>query len=591
MAFWSTKEELNHLFNESMDVIVISTFFDPKDRLHQIQPSNYQLKKITIQLIKKATKVLKYGGLLFVYGLPHHLAFWGEYISLLDDETSQMVFKYWIGLNFDNIARGETLKPNHLGLLMFVKTNGKNNSVSSFHLNLNTDLVRVAHVYCSACGQNVKDWGGKKHLMNPNGIALSDIWKDLLVNKLKDNIVPDAVLERIETLTKTNNVNYLHIIQTQPDIESINNSDIRGFTIKTASKKSISNWKSLESIEIDKVYFGDCISFLENIASLYPEGIFDLAFADPPYNLKKSYDRYKDSLAEKQYIEWCNEWLARMAKTLKPGGTLIVLNLPKWAIHHAAFLNNILEFRHWIIWDALSEPRGKIMPAHYALLYYTKPGKKPTFNYSSSKDNNKSLLEYVVAPDSPEYCLRPSCVKKRKFLGNNNKVELSDIWFDIHRIKHKRDRDTHPCQLPEKLMERIISLTTNKEDLIFDPFCGTGTTAFSAYKLDRHYITIDIDPNYVQVANEKLATLQKHLDLFGNPIIPKQSTKRSKPLASKKEIELYLQKLAQRLGREPLESDILSDSADMLKKIDMVYPSRLAAIKRCRVVLKGNNLR
>ncbi len=597
MAFWSTKEELNKLSNESMDVIVISSFFDPKDKLHQMPPNNYQLKRATIELIEKVTKVLKYGGFFFVYGLPHHLAFWGQYISLLNDEAHQMIFKYWIGLNIDNMPRLETLKPNHLGLLMFLKTSTKNNTISSFHLN--TDLVRVPHAYCSACGQNVKDWGGKKHLMNPNGIALSDVWKDLPTNQVTDNIIPSPILQRIENLTKTDNANYLHIIQTQPDIESIRkesiskesinkpNSKTLSSIIKTVSNnQSTSYWNNLKSIEIDKVYSGDCISFLEKTASLYPEGIFDLVFADPPYNLKKNYDKYEDSLAEKQYIQWCNEWLAGMAKTLKPGGTLIVLNLPKWAIHHAAFLNNFLEFRHWIIWDALSDPRGKIMPAHYALLYYTKPGKKPTFNYSSLATTDNNLSDYVSPPDSPEYCLRASCVKKRKLFRNNNRIELSDIWFDIHRIKHKRDRDAHPCQLPEKLMERIITLTTNKEDLVFDPFCGTGTTAFSAYKLDRHYITIDVDPNYVQVANEKLATLQTHLDLFGNPIIPKQSVKRSKPLASKKEIEVYLQKLAQKLGREPLESDIFSDNADILKKIDMIYPNRLAAIKRCRVALK-----
>ncbi|MEW6737749.1 MAG: DNA methyltransferase, partial [Acidobacteriota bacterium] len=311
-------------------------------------------------------------------------------------------------------------------------------------------------------------------------------------------------------------------------------------------------------------------------------GIFDLAFADPPYNLKKSYDKYQDALAERNYIEWCNHWLYGMVKTLKPGGSLIVLNLPKWAIHHAAFLNNQLEFRHWIVWDALSDPRGKIMPAHYALLYYTKPGATPVFNYSACEN----AVDSVLPPDSPQYCLRASCIKRRKRSGDDKKVELSDIWSDIHRIKHKRYRDAHPCQLPEKLMERIIMLTTYRGGLVFDPFCGTGTTAIVAHKLGRSYITIDIDPNYGRITAEKLLAMRENLDLSGNLIVPRQPTKKPKTAASKKEVEIYLQKLAKRLGREPSEADIQSDNADMLRKIDLIYPSRLAAIKRCRIALK-----
>ena len=108
----------------------------------------------------------------------------------------------------------------------------------------------------------------------------------------------------------------------------------------------------------DQVHLGDCFSFLEGVAKQHHEGVFDLAFADPPYNLAKNYDAYDDALADQHYLEWCNRWLDGMARTLKPGGSLFVLNLPKWAMHHATFLNSRLDFRHWIVWDALSDPRG-----------------------------------------------------------------------------------------------------------------------------------------------------------------------------------------------------------------------------------------
>jgi DNA modification methylase len=565
---------LSALPAESRDVILVSTFFNPKDKLHPASPSKYLLTEDTRNLLAECSRILRFGGLLFVYGLPHNLAFWGQYLSTLRDNRQQMLFKYWIALDLEDAPRCETLKPTHQGLLMFLK-NKPNGVQSPFHLN--TSTVRIPHAYCAACGLNVKDWGGKKHLMNPNGIAMSDVWRDLPKVPIHDHVIPNFVLERVKALTEQDRATYLHVVQDKPGIsvDSSNKSVSRSEALQSSGE-----WDTLKTLEKDRVYEGDCISFLEKVSAIHPEGIFDLTFADPPYNLKKSYDKYADTLAEQNYIDWCNRWLDGMAKTLKPGGSLIVLNLPKWAIHHAAFLNQRLEFRHWIAWDALSDPRGKIMPAHYALLHYTKPGAAPNFNYSPV--GTEEIENSVLPPDSPKYCLRASCIKRRKRLGDKEKVELSDVWFDVHRIKHKRDRDAHPCQLPEKLMERIVRLTTNKGDLVFDPFCGVGTTAIAASKLGRHFVVVDLDPNYVRIATEKLEVMKKSADLA----VPRQSIKRLKAAASKREVELYLQQLAQRLGREPSEKDIQTDSEDILRKIDLIYPSRLSAIKRCRVILK-----
>jgi site-specific DNA-methyltransferase (adenine-specific) len=131
-----------------------------------------------------------------------------------------------------------------------------------------------------------------------------------------------------------------------------------------------------------------------------------------------------------------------------------------------------------LIVDALSDPRGKIMPAHYALLWYAKPGGKIVCNYDHRRRPGGVASDpptgNVRSPDSPDYCLRAACVRERKARGDDEKVELTDIWFDVHRIKHKRDRDAHPCQLPDKLMERIIRLTTPRGGWVFDPFGGAG---------------------------------------------------------------------------------------------------------------------
>ena len=139
------------------------------------------------------------------------------------------------------------------------------------------------------------------------------------------------------------------------------------------------------------------------------------------------------------------------------------------------------------------------MPAHYSLLLYTKHPTNFTYNQ---------------LPPIPQMdlCLRPKCISKRP--EDAPKEPLSDIWFDIHRIKHKRDRDEHPCQLPIKLLERMILMSSNPGDLILDPFMGTGTTAIMAKKLDRHFVGIEIDEKYFKAAEKRLNVIANELKLF-----------------------------------------------------------------------------
>ncbi len=91
--------------------------------------------------------------------------------------------------------------------------------------------------------------------------------------------------------------------------------------------------------------------------------------------------------------------------------------------------------------------------------------------------------------------------------GGNKKEQLTDIWKDVHRIKHKKDRDHHPCQLPTKLMERIIKLFSNEGDLAFDPFAGAGTTAIAAKVLNRKFIVTEIDQHYIDVSRKNIASI------------------------------------------------------------------------------------
>lgn len=253
------------------------------------------------------------------------------------------------------------------------------------------------------------------------------------------------------------------------------------------------DYKTLNNTFLDKIYQGDCLEVMDRLYAEYGPCV-DLGFADPPYNLEKLYNGYDDALRSSEYIKWCNEWLLRYVRLLKPHGSLFVLNLPKWSPHHAVFLNNQVYFQNWIVWDALSDPRGRIMPAHYSLLHYTKHPTEFTLN-----------AQEPVEPTNR--CLRPRCIKTRS--SNLHGEVLTEVWHDIHRIKHKRDRDHHPCQLPEKLLQRIIKLASKPGDVVLDAFMGTGTTAVVSKRLGRHYLGAEFDQEYIEISKKRLENPHK----------------------------------------------------------------------------------
>ncbi|MGC3959289.1 MAG: hypothetical protein QM813_15510 [Verrucomicrobiota bacterium] len=136
-----------------------------------------QLQPLARQSLAEAVRVLHPGGLLFIYGAPAELPHWGEYLLTTPEVAAQTVFKYWIAIDLNDKAREGFLQPTHQGLLLFMKRDSARKTSPPFRLHVND--VRVPHRDCPACGENVKDWGGKKHLINPLGAAPSDVWRDL----------------------------------------------------------------------------------------------------------------------------------------------------------------------------------------------------------------------------------------------------------------------------------------------------------------------------------------------------------------------------------------------------------------------------
>lgn len=242
---------------------------------------------------------------------------------------------------------------------------------------------------------------------------------------------------------------------------------------------------------INKVVQGDCLEIMRKI----PDDSVDITFADPPFNLNKKYNGYKDKKENDTYLDWCNQWLNEIVRITKPTGSIFIHNIPKWLTYYATILNKIALFKHWIAWDAPTAPMGKsLQPSHYGILYYVK----------NIKENKFYEIRY------PHKRCRKCGYLLKDYGGKKDGLHhfgplVSDTWTDIHRIKHDKYRDEHPCQLPIHLLERIVLMSTDENDIVVDPFVGTGTTVIAAKRLGRRFIGIDIDEKYVNITKNKLS--------------------------------------------------------------------------------------
>lgn len=242
---------------------------------------------------------------------------------------------------------------------------------------------------------------------------------------------------------------------------------------------------------INQIILGDCLEVIKNI----PDNSIDITFADPPFNLKKKYNGYKDNKEFSAYLAWCKQWIYEMVRVTKPTGSIFVHNIPKWLTYYSNFLNEIAYFKHWIAWDAPSAPMGKsLQPSHYGILYYVKDIKERKF-YEIRYPHKRCR--------KCGYLLKDYGGKKASLHPFGPLV--SDVWTDIHRIKHNKYRDEHPCQLPIHLLERIILMSTDENDIVLDPFVGTGTTVIAAKRLGRRFVGIDIDETYMNITKNKLS--------------------------------------------------------------------------------------
>ena len=254
--------------------------------------------------------------------------------------------------------------------------------------------------------------------------------------------------------------------------------------------------KNPSPLPVDTILEGDCNAILAQL----PEASVDLIFADPPYNLQLSKDLYRPNRTKvdavddqwdkftgfQEYDLFTHAWLSACRRVLKPTGTIWVIGTYHNIYRVGALMQDldywILNDVIWIKDNPMPNFRGvRFTNAHETLLWAQKKrGAKYTFNHHSLKALNDDLQMR-----SDWYM--PLCTGKERRKVNASKA--------------------HATQKPEALLYRILLATTNPDDLVLDPFFGTGTTGAVARKLGRHYIGIEQDPGYVQLARERIASV------------------------------------------------------------------------------------
>jgi DNA modification methylase len=473
---------------------------------------------------------------------------------LLPYLEKHLKFKLWIA-----IKTTPGTFPSEVGKL--IKSHAALLVLTKYQSSLRHTKTRVQYTYCPACGKTTKDYGGKKHTYHEYGTMLSDVWRDIECNP-SENI--DAILTRIVDLFGLEPYERLRFVDLRACEELLPVvAAEEGPVIDTVAEPDKT---SLENQLIND----DCLVALKSI----PDNSIDFCFADPPYNLKKKYDKWDDALESVEYFAWCDEWLSELHRILKPGRTLAVLNIPLWAVRHFQHLNSSMNFQAWIAWDGLSFPVRMIMPAHYAVVCFSKgnPRPLPGLAESQEKDYLNPLKEF--------YCLRASCISQRRHASFLDDSTITDLWHDIHRLKHNSRRVDHPCQLPPSLMRRLFALYTKPGEIILDCFNGAGTSTLVAQQMDRRYIGIEISTQYHRIALQRHGQVEYGIDPFAKvDVVPKaknspvQRLPKQRYQVSKKSLQLDVKRIAQELGRLPTREDVRALSKFPLEYFDSYFVS------------------
>jgi modification methylase len=263
-------------------------------------------------------------------------------------------------------------------------------------------------------------------------------------------------------------------------------------------------------LPLDQIINGNCLQALMTL----PEKSIDLIFADPPYNLQLEKELWRPNLTRvngveeswdqftdfESYDHFTREWLSGCRKTLKDTGTIWVIG----SYHNIFRVGRIMQdLGFWILNDIIWV-KNNPMPnfhgvrftnAHETLIWAQKiKGNRYTFNYQTMKSLNSATNGNGGLQMRSDWRL-PLCTGKERLKVNGEKA--------------------HPTQKPEALLERVIISSSKLDDIVLDPFFGSGTTGAVAKRLGRHWIGIESDNGYISIAQQRIDAVPPYTGLGG----------------------------------------------------------------------------
>jgi len=304
-------------------------------------------------------------------------------------------------------------------------------------------------------------------------------------------------------------------------------------SLHVSTLRRIAPTMSTTTTTANRLLLGDCLEKMNEIA----DSSVDLVYLDPPFfterkhklkNRQRTKEFSFDDIwkQESSYAEFLHQRILKMRALLKDTGSIFV-HCDKMANH---IVRGVLDdvfgaeyFQSEIIWQykRWSNAKKGLLPSHQNIYFYSK-----TKDFSF----NKVFMPYSEATNLDQILQRRTRDKHNKSVyardskGNiqqadaKHGVPLSDVW-DIPYLNPKaRERVGYPTQKPLLLLERIIELVTNENDLVLDPFCGSGTTCVAASLTNRKYIGIDESEDAIQLSQSRLdkpIKTESHLLLKG----------------------------------------------------------------------------
>ena len=254
-----------------------------------------------------------------------------------------------------------------------------------------------------------------------------------------------------------------------------------------------------------KLYRGDAVQWLSGLES----NSVDLVFADPPYNIKKAdWDNFE---SQEKYIQWSMQWIEQASRVLKPTGSMYVCGFSEILadIKHPA----MKQFKscRWIVWHYknkanLGSDWGR---SHESLIHFRKE-KTTKLNVDDIRiPYGAHTLKYPSHPQAETSQYGNGGKRKDTWVPHPRGAKPKDV-IDIPTTCNGMGESTpHPTQKPEELVRKFVLASSNPDDLIIDPFSGSGTTLVVAEQLGRRWMGCDANAEYNEWAMDRLDNVRR----------------------------------------------------------------------------------